>query len=134
MPHHDITMTSFGLAHEAGSSSAQLARRRWWRPGPHFGWRLAKWLGLAVATAGVVVILVWNAGAERRGIRALPAQERQTLYRRTLDDLRTVCAAPDDDLHSFCRRQANLALEFPDCDGDCQTLAARQLVRLQAPR
>ncbi|HEX7508336.1 MAG TPA: hypothetical protein VF550_16290 [Polyangia bacterium] len=64
----------------------------------------------------------------------MPQPERQALYARTLQNLRSVCSPPSDALHDFCRDQARLALEFSECDRACQQLADRQLSRVQLPR
>jgi hypothetical protein len=96
------------------------------------GW--AKWIAVGLGIAGTIVLLVWSEGAERRAIRAMPQAERQALYTRTLQNLASVCAAPNDALRDFCGEQARLALEFPECDRACQELADRQLSRVQMPR
>lgn len=59
---------------------------------------------------------------------ALPLSERRTLYLRTLDTLRTSCAAASPAsapaaLDDHCRHQATFIVQFPECDARCQTLA-----------
>ncbi len=93
-----------------------------------------KWIALAAAIVGAILILVHSGGAERRAIREMPARERQALYQRTVQNLRSVCSVPEDAMRDFCREQAQLVLEFQECDSSCQTLAARQLSRVQLPR
>ncbi len=70
----------------------------------------------------------WSATAESRAIRALPEAERHGLYRRTMDNLETICepAAPRS-MRGFCRQQAELATQLPDCDESCQEMARRHL-------
>jgi len=103
---------------------------------PHLGrvpgW--AKWSAIIMGIAGAVVLLLWSEGAERRAIRDMPKAERQTLYTRTLQNLKMVCAPPDDAMRDFCAAQARLVTEFPECDRACQELADRQLSRVQMPR
>jgi len=103
---------------------------------PHFGrvptWM--KWTALVVAIAGAILLLIHSEGAERRAIRDMPAPERQALLARTVQNLNSVCSSPDDALRDFCREQAQLALEFQECDRACQRLADRQLSRVQLPR
>ena len=96
------------------------------------GW--AKWSAIIVGIAGAIVLLVWSEGAERRAIRGMHQPERQQLYARTLQNLKSVCAPPDDAMRDFCAAQARLVTEFPECDRACQELADRQLSRVQMPR
>jgi hypothetical protein len=96
--------------------------------------RLVKWVAMLALVAGATFLLVWCGGAERRAIRDLPAVERRALFERTLQNLRAVCAPPVDAMHDYCSEQARLALEFPECDRTCETLAVRQISRVQLPR
>jgi hypothetical protein len=96
------------------------------------GW--AKWSALIAGIAGVILLLWWNEGAERRAIRDMPETERQALYTRTMQNLTSVCAPADDALRGFCQEQARLAMEFRECDQACLELADRQLSRVQPPR
>ena len=113
------------------TSEAEMSDER-----PHLGrvpgW--AKWSALIAGIAGAIVLLVWSEGAERRAIRGMHQPERQQLYARTLQNLESVCAPPDNAMRNFCAGQARLALEFPECDRICQKLAYRQLSRVQMPR
>ena len=93
-----------------------------------------KWTALAVAIAGAILLLVHSEGAERRAIRDMPAPGRQALLARTVQNLKSVCSPPNDAMRDFCREQAQLALEFQECDRACQQLADRQLSRVQLPR
>jgi hypothetical protein len=76
-----------------------------------------------------VAAWIWLEGSERRAIRNLPADERAALYERTLANVRTVCASPDLALHEYCREQARILLEFPECDEACRDLARIQIGR-----
>lgn len=93
-----------------------------------------KWAALAVAIAGAILLLFHSEGAERRAIRDMPAPQRQALLARTVQNLRSTCSPPEDAMRDFCRDQAQLALEFQECDRPCQELVARQLSRVQMPR
>ena len=93
-----------------------------------------KWTALVVAIAGGILLWVHSEGAERRAIRDMPAPERQALFARTVQNLKSTCSAPDDAMRDFCREQAQLALEFQECDRACQELVDRQLSRVQLPR
>ncbi len=93
-----------------------------------------KWTALAVVVVGTILAFIYSGGAERRAIQEMPARERQALFARTVQNLRSVCSEPEDAMRGFCREQAQLALEFRECDTSCQALAARQLSRVQLPR
>jgi hypothetical protein len=80
----------------------------------------------ALAVTGVA--WWWSATAESRAIRALPEAERRGLYRRTMENLETICEpAATRAMRDFCREQAQLAAQFPECDPSCQEMAGRHL-------
>jgi cytochrome b pre-mRNA-processing protein 3 len=98
-------------------------------PGRH---RASRWLLVCGAVALLVVaagfLLVWIDQSEMRAIRALPADRRAALYRRTLEDLESVCGTSHaSDLDGHCREQARFILTFPECDEACTRLARWQL-------
>jgi hypothetical protein len=96
-----------------------------------------RWLSRAailVALAAGMALMVWRDGAERRAIRALPEVERHALYTRTLETLATACASSVVGLRDYCTRQAQLALEFPECDQSCEALAGKQVSRIPQER
>ena len=87
---------------------------------------------LAAATAGVLLLIAatysWLGDDEGHEIRALPAPQRQGLYHRTMENLKTICdPAPGRSMREFCRAQAGLALKFPECDDECHRTARRNL-------
>jgi type II secretory pathway component PulM len=92
----------------------------------------------AVAVAALVLValfgLIWRSFSEQTAIHKLPREERQALLERTLENLATVCGAPTDGLRDWCRGQAELVLEIPECNSGCKALAALQLSRVQLPR
>jgi hypothetical protein len=68
--------------------------------------------------------------AEGQTVQRLPVEE-PGLYRRTMQNLTSVCARDDSrSLRDFCRDQAQLALMLPECDRACESLARE---RLRAP-
>lgn len=68
----------------------------------------------------------WTATRPMRAIRALPDGERRDLYRRTMENLTSICdPAPGRSFRDFCREQATLILAFPECDRPCQRIARR---------
>jgi hypothetical protein len=93
-----------------------------------------KWTALVIAIAGAILLLIHSEGAERRAIRDMPAAEHQALLARTVQNLKSICSPAEESMRDFCREQAQLALEFQDCDQTCQELADRQLSRVQLPR
>ncbi len=86
---------------------------------------------VAVNVAVVAVILgaavFWAIGRNAEGvaIRQLPTAERQALYERTLSTLKTTCnpTTRPSGLERFCSRQAELIVQFPECDQACVLLA-----------
>jgi hypothetical protein len=100
-------------------------------------WALPAWgkaLAVTVAIVAGLALYLYCAGSEQRAIRHLPVGERRALFERTLKNLQSLCSPAEESLRSFCLDQARLALEFPECEQACRTLADRQLARLQLPR
>lgn len=75
----------------------------------------------------VIVVMAIVASSMDRGSRSalddLPADTRAALYSRTMENLRTVCAHPTDDVRSYCTEEASLAVRLPECDDACRSLA-----------
>jgi hypothetical protein len=95
--------------------------------------RLIRWLLVgATLVAGTILCTAWwwVATTDARALRALPDQQRIPLYQRTVETLRNVCdPAPGRSMRDFCRRQAEIAIAFRECDASpaCQELARRHL-------
>lgn len=96
-------------------------------------WRRAR-IGLpgaviALVAIGLIVLWVWNQGAERRAISRLPPSDRANLYRHDLESLRALCGEGPrtDALDRECRERAEFIVQFPECDQSCQELAERLL-------
>jgi hypothetical protein len=87
------------------------------------------WIVLVVlALVAATFAYIWAQGQEGRALRALPEAERHGLYLRTMENLRTICdPAPGRSLRDFCRTQAELAVQFPECDEPCREISRRQL-------
>ena len=81
------------------------------RPGP--------WLVVALFVLATAGILVWQIAA-RSGS---PNQHRAEMFHRTLATVLESCSPPKPNLDSYCRDQAALLLEFPECSADCVALA-----------
>ena len=89
------------------------------------------WTGLGLAAVALLAFgaWVWNRSAEERAVRHLPAEERRTLYDRTLRTLQDPCLPSKraSGLDAFCREQAEFIMEFPECDAVCVALARRYI-------
>ena len=99
---------------------------------PSFGALARRALLSAIALGSLLALIAgywwWSSSGEGREIRELPAAQRQALYRRTMENLQTICdPAPGRSMREFCRRQAALALEFSECDDGCRRVARRHL-------
>jgi hypothetical protein len=95
---------------------------------------LAKWCVILAGIAVAILLMIGRELAERRAVQHMPEGERRALLFRTLENLKAVCASPEDALRDFCGEQARFVLEFLECDQPCQDLAGRQLSRVQPPR
>lgn len=82
---------------------------------------------LALSVLIAIGVWIWFQGSEQRAIRNLPADERAALYRRTRANVETVCASQDLALEEYCRDQARLLLEFPECDDACREMASTRV-------
>ncbi len=81
-------------------------------------------LCLGLGLTGLTACWLYCEQSSERELRALPAAERQALYRHTLGGLSSGCSNPASPHPSeFCREQAQLLLQFPECDASCRTLA-----------
>jgi hypothetical protein len=84
--------------------------------------RSRKWLVLAVLLLALAAaVWVWHATANRRA----PDPHRGEMYQRTLESVRSTCLPPKAGVESYCRDQALLLLEFPECDSACVALARK---------
>jgi hypothetical protein len=82
---------------------------------------------LALSLLIAIGVWIWWQGSERRAIRNLPVYERAALYQRTLANVKTVCGSSDLALEEYCRDQARLLLEFPECDDVCREMASTRI-------
>ena len=83
---------------------------------------LAAAIALATAISGGVLLQM----RLERDLTEMPAAERHALYERTRETLRTSCAqALEQDVAEHCQQQAAFITRFPECNTECQTLAAR---------
>jgi len=60
-------------------------------------------------------------------LRHLPPEERAALAQRTLSNLREICQRAERP-REFCREQATLLLDLPECVGACRTAARDELM------
>jgi len=80
--------------------------------------------GVAILTA---LLWAWSALHDTRAMRNLPEAERAALCQRTRDNLREICQGRDRP-RDFCRAQATLLLDLPECDAACQGEARQELM------
>jgi hypothetical protein len=83
-------------------------------------------IALAIAVALVTGALFLTSVRLTRGaqVARLPPDQRSALYQRALADL-TLCATPSGKLiKKHCEHQAELVVEFAECDATCRELAA----------
>src|SRR5450432_1214842 len=88
------------------------------------------WLTSVGALACTCVAFWWWSTTTTREIRALPDAQRIPLYRRTMENLKTICdPAASRALRDFCHKEADLVQRFRECDlePECQELARRHL-------
>jgi hypothetical protein len=79
---------------------------------------------LVACLFAVALFFRFSHAGQRSALQALPPAERAALYARTLANLRDVCApSRPSGLDAFCDEQAELALDFDECDADCSKLA-----------
>jgi hypothetical protein len=94
---------------------------------------LPRWLwatALVFAAGALGTLLWWSSTADTRALRALPAEQRQAIYEKTMQILRDTCdPAPPVSLRALCRTQAELASKLPECDADpsCGEVVRRHL-------
>jgi cytochrome b pre-mRNA-processing protein 3 len=72
-------------------------------------------------------LVVGQQRSRLQDVRNLAAVERARIVARTLDELKTTCAAvgpADQVLREHCRDQATFLILFPECDGPCTSVAA----------
>jgi hypothetical protein len=116
---------SAGMVSEApGTGAAREEPRDGWRA-RRIG-RILGWAAASVAVLGAIAYLAFRQTAEQRAVMSLPAEERRALYRRTIQDLETVCAHRVEALRPHCQQQAEFAPKFPECDEACRKLVEQQ--------
>jgi len=88
---------------------------------------LQHWSRPGIIVMVISILLLWTALAYRshwhaqQELMALPRQERASLYKRTLATVQATCLHPNGSaISDFCRSQATLLPEFPECDDACQ--------------
>src|SRR5262245_353655 len=87
---------------------------------------------VAIAAASLLVVLwTMRQGPESVALMRMPEVERRALYGRTLRTLESTCEPRKrpDGLADHCRRQAELIVQFPECDATCEALAEAQRAR-----
>jgi hypothetical protein len=94
---------------------------------PTLTWRSRTPVAVAFGVAALALI-GWLVSAQPAAtLRGLPADQRAQLAERTLANLRDVCHGAERP-RDFCREQANLVLQLPECDQVCRAQARDVLV------
>jgi hypothetical protein len=91
---------------------------------------------IAVASAVALAALVFwflTGQSVPATLRHLPAAERAALVDHTLGNLRDVCGGSDRP-REFCKDQATLLLQLPECQSACQAQARAELLADSAVR
>jgi hypothetical protein len=82
---------------------------------------------MATIAAAMIAVLAGLA-RERRALGELPADQRNALLSRTVDELRQFCGAGrPSGLRNHCRELASFAAQFEECRGECEALVRREL-------
>jgi len=69
---------------------------------------------------------LWSHHQSRQQLRAIPTEERQVLYKRTLATLESLCVnAQGSEITEYCREQAQFIAAFPECDATCEGVCRR---------
>ncbi|HXU72076.1 MAG TPA: hypothetical protein VN947_22240 [Polyangia bacterium] len=85
---------------------------------------------MRVVVVAPLLVVLWIAAVARLehqlndAVAALPDAMQAQMYRRTYDELATVCSTQPG-LDGHCADEAALLLRFPQCDGGCKALARR---------
>jgi hypothetical protein len=80
-------------------------------------------LAILALVVGVVGWVVWETTAPGRSLRALPRAERQVVYQRTMDDLKTLCGPQRPvALREHCRELAELVAPLKECGPECEAV------------
>lgn len=88
--------------------------------------RLLVWLLVCAVAIALAVSLFLQQTRVDRELRSVPSAERRALYERTLETLRKSCAPTSPSaLDDYCRDQSAFIKQFPECNKECQRLAAR---------
>jgi hypothetical protein len=96
---------------------------------PAAGERRARWVLLAILAGalGFFVLGSYVQGPdETAGLHELTIEARQSLYRRTLDEVETLCrepAASSGALRAHCVEQARFVQQLPECKTLCMQSA-----------
>lgn len=91
--------------------------------------RRARWVLLAILAGafGLFALGSYVGPDETAGLHELTTEARQSLYRRTLDEVETVCrepAASSGALRDHCVAQARFVQQLPECRDACRRSAS----------
>jgi hypothetical protein len=83
------------------------------------------WLAvvLALLFAGGLVAWQWLGDEHRRALTAMSTGERQERFLRMRHEAEAMCLRRE--LRTQCRAELDQLLQFPECDEECRSFAAR---------
>jgi hypothetical protein len=89
---------------------------------------LGRAIACVVAVTGLSTLWVWPPGAGPTVGDDLTVEQRQALYRSTRANLELLCEPRSTpNLEAYCREQARLLAQLPECDESCASLVRDQL-------
>jgi len=80
-------------------------------------------LAIAVVLGLLLGMLYWFADPRRREAHEMPAAERRELYLHVIHGMEAFCRAEATAPDHWCRSQAELLVDLPECDQPCRNLA-----------
>jgi hypothetical protein len=91
-------------------------------------WPLARAIAIGWLYISLLSAAVWIWWSGQNNVARLPAPERGAFYERTRGTLTALCDPSKGlmGLDDYCREQAELILQFPECDAACRALAEQQ--------
>ena len=81
-------------------------------------------LGIAAVLGLLLGMLYWFADPERQDAREMPPAERRELYLHVVHGMDAFCRAEGVAPDRWCRAQADLLVDLPECDEPCRQMAS----------
>ena len=81
-------------------------------------------LGIAVVLGALLGMLYWFADSQRQEAREMPPAERRELYLHVVHGMEAFCRADGAAPDQWCRAQADLLADLPECDEPCRQMTS----------